>query len=428
MLSVARRVFRSRSGSVAAMAAILMPAMLGFSALAIDSSVWLIEQHRLQIAADAAAYAAALQLSNSSMQSSSPGSYAALAANEVAAALGGSLSGSAVTTQASVAAKFASVTVSVSSVADTYFVQAVKGVAPTISATSTAGVKSSAACVLALNPSAAQALSVGGSVGSGTVDGTNCGVFSNSTSSSAIYVNSGTISASSIGAVGGVTTSSSGSNSLTPTPTTGDQSEPDPDASLVAPTPGQCTYTGQSFTAYGTYSFANGTNFCGTTTIGGNGGTDSFAPGVYFVTGNLTFSNANISQGTGITFVLVGSGSNPAPSMTWTNNSASTLTAPTSNANGGVPGVLIWQVCPPGQKDADVNGAITFNDGSPMTVSGTIYAPCGNVTLQDDATLETVSGGALNLIASTILVDQTSVLKTTSSTATTGSSSVSLLQ
>ena len=117
------------------MMAMLAAPMLGAVALGADASVWLLEQHRLQIAADAAAYAAALQLSNTAMQTGAPASYVTLATNEAnAASGGGSLVGTMATPVVSVAADYSTVTVTLSSVASTYFVQMVNKAGVTLQA------------------------------------------------------------------------------------------------------------------------------------------------------------------------------------------------------------------------------------------------------------------------------------------------------
>jgi hypothetical protein len=208
----------------------------------------------------------------------------------------------------------------------------------------------------------------------------------------------------------------------------------DPNAGLTVPTPGACTYTNGNFTSYRStpYPFSSGTVFCGTTTIGGNGSTDQFAPGIYYITGSITFTNANVTQWTGVTFVLTSTTSGgTSGGFSWINGSSSPWTAPTSNANGGIPGVLLWQTCPNPNSSgayANVNQLIDFNNGSTMAASGAIYAPCGSVKLENNARLTTASGGSLSVAASTIYVTQGSVLQTSASGSSSGSRQVALLQ
>jgi hypothetical protein len=329
-----------------------------------------------------------------------------------------------------VAAGYSSITVALSSTADTFFARAVGVGAITIRATATAGLVPVSACVLALNPSAANALQVGGAPGSGSITATNCGVFSDSSSNTAISLNgSASIRATSIGTVGGISVSNS---TISPSPgNTQAAAVADPDASLVAPTPGACTYTNRSFSSYQStpYTFSSGTVFCGNTTIGGNGSTDVFNPGIYYVTGNFTLNNANVTSASGVTFVVINTSGGNAPSFSWQNNSSTPLTAPTSNANGGIPGILLWQVCPSTDTtNAKVNGDITFTQGSPATASGTIYAPCGGVNVIDGARLTAASGSSFGVVASTIYVTQGSLLSASAAASGNGSRVVTLQQ
>jgi hypothetical protein len=83
--------------------------------------------------------------------------------------------------------------------------------------------------VLALSPSLVNAIDV---EGMGSITTSGCGIFSNSSATSAIYLNSGTISGKSVGTVGGYAHSSSGANTLSPNPpTTGAVAKPNPYAS-----------------------------------------------------------------------------------------------------------------------------------------------------------------------------------------------------
>ena len=105
------------------------------------------------------------------------------------------------------------------------------------------------------------------------------------------------------------------------------------------------------------------------------------------------FNNADITSASGVTFVLTGS--NPG-SFQWTNYSNTyTLTAPTS---GPTAGILVWQGCS-GSGTAPAN---TMNGGSTLQISGSFYAPCGALDLNNNAQLTTVGGKSTSVIANTI--------------------------
>jgi hypothetical protein len=239
----------------------------------------------------------------------------------------------------------------------------------------------------------------------GSIVASGCPVFSDSPANPSIYLNSGTISGTAIGAVGTISQSNSGSNSMTPSTGQSNQAATlDPDRNMTPPSPGSCVAQ-QPYTTYGNWHLSPGT-YCNGLTIGGNGSTDIFDPGVYIVTnGNLTFTNANITQAANVTFVL--EGSTPG-NLVWTNNSSSVaITAPTT---GTTAGITFWLVC-------NSNGqTISIQGGGTLQVSGTIYAPCASADIGNNSTtLQPPSGSGLSFIASQIYAHGSGALKTSSS-------------
>ena len=399
------RPFRDRRGSIAVLVALLLPAMLATAALVLDGGLWLIEQTRLQIAADAAANGAGYLLNVGALKQESAtqqtAAFQAVALTEAEGATdGGRLIGTLATPIAiTVASDWSSVSVTLTATATSVLASAFGVSPPALTATATESLKPAAACVLALNTSATDAINVNNM---GVIRATGCGIFANSTASSAIYLNSGTLSGSTIGTVGTFAKSNSGSNTLAPaTPTDGAAPVADPFAALTPPTTSGCDWpSGTSFSAWKStpYSFSpsNNTNvFCGNTTIGGNGSTDTFAPGVYYVVnGNLIFNNATIAAAAGVSFVLTGS--SPG-AFQWTNysNTGIDMSAPTT---GPTAGILVWQECGPG----GTAPANSMAGGSSLVVSGAFYAPCGQLDMSNNAQLVTASGGAMSVIANTI--------------------------
>jgi hypothetical protein len=416
------------------MVALALPVMFGAVALATDMNNWLVQQQRLQLAVDAATHAAAMQLTNSVMTTVGSSSFQTLIADEINAATGGSLDATLTTPVITLAANKRSITVQLTGTANSYFAGAIGVSPPSIHATATGSLAAPAICVLALNPTASQSLTVGGTAGAGSVVGNNCAVMVNSSASQSIYVHNGTITATSISTTGTAYVDPSvGGNYVSPTPTNGVTAVADPYASTTLPSHGACTYTNQSFNGGGqSYSFASGTVFCGTTTIGGNASTASFAPGIYFFTGPTTFNNASISQATGVTFVVTGAtASTAAPAISFLNNAAMTLSAPTSNANGGIPGMVFWQTCPTpnsGGTGALVSGQVQFNNGSPVYASGLFYAPCGQINLSNNAQLKVSGSNALTVVGSEIYAIQSAGITAASTSSTTTSTQVALTQ
>ncbi len=297
----------------------------------------------------------------------------------------------------------------------------------------------SGACVLAMHASAAAAIKVDNM---GRIQTPGCDIFANSTAAgtgvnAAIYLNSGTLSGKSISTPGKACLSNSGSNTVSPTiPNNGcispaGTAKADPFAAMPLPSPTQpgcsvnATYgvccippitgtvsgvsstatniSNKSYTAWQstprTFNPANGGVFCGNTTIGGNGTTDQFAPGIYYVVnGNLTFNNSAITSANGVSFVLIGkNGGNPG-AFSWTNYSNTyTVAAP---ASGPTAGILFWQGC----KADGTAPTNTMAGGSTLTMTGAFYAKCGALSLTNNIQMNAASGAAMRVVASTIYV------------------------
>jgi Flp pilus assembly protein TadG len=393
-----------RRGAIAILTALMLPAMLAAGALILDGGLWMVESTRLQIAADAAANGVGYLLADTALQGETAAQQqAVLQAVALAEADGASdnaaLLGSLVTpVSVSVAADWSSATVTLTAQAGSVLAGVFGLSGPTLTATATVGSAPAGACVLALNPSASDAIDANNM---GVIKATGCGIFADSSASDAIYLNSGTIDGETVAAVGDFAESNSGSNTLPVTPTDGAAAKPDPFAALTPPSASGCDFpSGTSFTAWKStpYAFspANNTNvFCGNTTIGGNGSTDTFAPGVYYVIdGNLIFNNATITQASGVSFVLTGS--SPG-ALQWTNysNTNTNMTAPSS---GPTAGILFWQECGSG----GASPTNTMAGGSSLVVSGAFYAPCGKLSMSNNAQFDTASAGAMSVIANTI--------------------------
>ncbi len=420
MIQRASMTVRRRRGAVAILIAVMLPVLLGAAGIGMDVGTWQREEIRLQLAADAAAMGAGRLLAG---QTATAAQFKAAALAEANAVTSQNWVGTLnQTPTVTVAANWSTVSVTLTSRASIYFSQIIGVAAPSLTASATSGLSvPTTACVLALNGTAAQAIAVNNM---GSITATGCGIFTDSDSSTAIYLNSGTLKAQSIGAVGIVAESNSGSNTMSPAGTNGAAAEANPFAALTAPTAGACNYTNKSFTAWQAtpYQFTQSANvFCGNTTIGGNGTTDTFAPGIYYVVnGSLTFNNASVTESQGVSFVL--SGSSPG-AFSWTNYSGTTsMSAPTTGATAGI---LVWQTCP-SSGSAPAN---TMAGGSTLQISGEFYAPCGALNLSNDAQMTTPTGGTMGVVANTIsVVGSAAISAAASSSSGSAASQLSLLK
>ena len=396
---------KDRRGAVAVMIALFSPAMLGMAALVVDTGFWTVGRGRLQMAADAGAMGASYLLSNSGLkqQANYLSTFQAVALAE-AQGVAPRLVGTIGTPAVAVAADWKSLTVTLTSPMPSYF-NAVFGVSPPVeTATATVSLQGGAAapgaCVLTVGTTG-----TGIQVDNmGTVNAVGCPVFSNSSGTPSIYLNSGTLKGSSIGAVGTITQSNSGSNSMSPSISNTNPhstAAADPETGVTAPVaPSQCDATNANLTSYGQYRFTpHGSPaayvFCGNTTIGGNGSTDTFDPGIYYVVnGNLTFNNATLpSQPTGVSFVMTG---NTPGSFSWTNYSNTKFPLFTGPTTGPTAGVGFWMACNGSGQTA------SFQGGSTLPVSGLMYMPCASVDVGNNAQVGAAYGMPFSIVAKSI--------------------------
>lgn len=250
------------------------------------------------------------------------------------------------------------------------------------------------ACILALSESASNAI-LADNLGVLTAPG--CSIWANSNASTAVYLNSGTISAATVGAVGGISQSNSGSNTFAPWPGSPySAAQTNPYAEMTLPSPGLylchfAPYTGWAPTA----RVQTPGVYCGNTTFGGNGVADQFLPGIYYVmNGNLTFNNATLLPATGVSFVLIGS--NPgAISYTNYSNTVTQLSAPSS---GPTANILLWQGC----STSGTAPTNTMAGGSTLALTGGIYMPCGALNVSNNIRLNAATGATMRVVAKTI--------------------------
>jgi hypothetical protein len=223
-----------------------------------------------------------------------------------------------------------------------------------------------AGCVMALNKTAASAVSLGGST---TVNLSNCSVFSNSSSTTAVSVGgSATLTALSIGTVGGVSASSSNV-----TLTNGIQTHlgalTNPYADVTVPSFSGCT---DSNVKVKTSTTLNPGVYCNGITVNA-GGTLTLNPGVYYLDrGTFSVNGGGTVTGTGVTLIFTSSTGANYATATINGNATVNLTAPGS---GSTAGIVIF-----GDPNAPVGTAINLSGGSTQTFGGAIYAPTGAVT------------------------------------------------
>ncbi len=404
----ARKLRADRRGGVVLTVALALPVLMGAAGLAVDLGQWYCERATLQLAADAAAMGAARLLPDSA---ASTADYQSVALAEAEGAIAKGTAGTLAKPVSLTVNSGQSVAVTLTSTGSRYFTDVLGLPKPTLTATAEAGIVAPAGCVIAMSTTAEKAIDV---ENEGSISAIDCGVFSNSDvedpNNNSIYVRNGSITGSSVGAVGGVEASTNGESIISPSPTEADPPEADPDASLSAPAVGSsCTPYPTPQNGGASVTLSPGT-YCSIDAA--NDTTINFKPGLYIIdNGNFIIDNGSTigsaaGDNTGVTFVMAGS--SPG-SIDWENytQTAWELSAPTS---GTYAGILVYQSpSTPASNSAVSNDCGAPNapgdivvGGSGLTLNGALYMPSVNLQISNNAVLKAASGGTLSVVANTI--------------------------
>ena len=400
-----RNALQDESGQALVLAGVSMTVIVAFLALAIDVGQLRYQQTKLQNAADAAALAAALEMSYcgsthacTAMQTAAqkalvengfsgstvytqcgtPGTGLTIGVNQGPCALG-STSGD---------PNYGSsqyVEVVVSYPQSTYFAKIVGISSVKINVRAEAGLGNSNDCLYLstgnTTTSANQTLLVNGNA---TISA-SCGIINDAGGSQAAVFNGGdTITSTGLYIHGGDL--NNGNNTLNPSPTTGVSPVSDPLSYLSPPAAGSCTYSNEVINSGGGTVTLNPGTYCGGLIINGSA-TVSFNPGTYIMQGNMIVNGGDTISGTGLTFYF------SSGSLTMNGSSDASLVAPTT---GTYAGILIYQ------NPSDGSGII-LNGDTNSKWQGTVYAAGANLTINGggnlaaytivDAASMTVNGG-----------------------------------
>lgn len=364
----------SQQGAVAILVALLLPALLGLMALAIDVGYVLARRNQMQVAADSAALLAA----NARQHGEDVSTATAMALiGATANGFQNNIESTLVTVNIppggsqSFAADAQYVRVTLTQPVHAFLAWIFGITHTTTSAMAIAGPASTAGpCLLTLANSGAGAFKLDGN---STVTTTQCGVYINSNNRAALQISgNASLTATPIEVVGGYT--SNGNVTISPV-TTGVSASTDPFASLPKPTFSGCTFTNYSKNGNGNVTLSPGT-YCGGITMLGNLGV-TFSPGVYVLHGGGLNLSGNLSpiSGTGITFYNSGSSSYPYGSFSLSGNLVLNLSAPTSSTYAG----MLFMQNPLNTKTANMVG----NAGA--TLAGNLYFPNNTYSLKGNS-------------------------------------------
>jgi len=369
-------LFRSESGNVAIIAALLMPIIVGFCGLGGDVGYWYFRQRALQTAVDVAAYNGAIMLRSGASQSAiTAGAASDATDNGWTSSQGTIVVHTPPTSGASQNPE--SVEVILTEVQPRFFSGIFTAQPVNVSVRSVGHYNSAGtACVLALNKTASHALEFWGN-NSTTLN--NCNVMSNSFANDALAVGgSSDLTVPCVISVGGVAISSTLNETQCATPKIHAGPARDPYDYLPAPPiPGSCTNPpgGAAPLQPGLY--------CGGLAINT---TKTLNPGVYVISGGTFRLNANADiTGSGVTFYLTN-----GATIQFNGNANMNLTAPTS---GTYKGILFY-----GDR-TQPNATQSFNGTANSTLTGAIYFPSQRVVKNGDFG---GNNGCMKIVADTI--------------------------
>jgi Flp pilus assembly protein TadG len=354
------RNWRDERGNAAMVFALATPLLVGGAGLAVETSFDYVSQSRLQSAADAAAYAAAIE-----KMGGADYAHISAAATQQASANGwmAGPGGTGITvnnppTAGAYTGQANAVEVRLSQTVPRFFTAVFSTTTVTAGGRGVAiGQTAANACILALNPTAAQAIQVQGNT---TVTLNGCDVMSDSIAPDAVNVwGSSTLRAECAVSVGGVTNHGGMTLSGCPAAITNAPRVGDPFSGLATPSAGapQSVPGGSGTMTISPGSYAGGMTLKGNVTM---------SPGVYYVTGGDFRVNAGANvTGSGVT-IYTASGSN----VNINGNATLNIAAPTSGAYSGI---LFF-----GARGG--TGSNTFNGTASSHLTGDLYFPSQQVS------------------------------------------------
>lgn len=349
------------------MFALALPALLALAGLAVDFAKMSLVAARLQSISDAAALAAARELSLPNAEISQIKS---IVANNIAVHSGDTREP--VSNKVDVDYQKQQVRVELEQAWVPFFAHFLDATVTPIKARSVARLLSATTktCVLSLDPAGSQAIYLDKNA---VITARDCGIYANSTSSQAIRLDGQTkIRASIICAVGGIKTYNSGA--ADPEPLSDCPEIPDPLALRSPPPVGGCgpnidvtIKTGQVPLEPGVY--------CDGLTIAGNAEV-TLSEGVYIIKdGPLKIGNDAVIKGENVGFYLVGD----AATIRCTGNAAVELSG---RKTGEMAGLLIFE-----DRAAPLGQEHTISCANASVLTGTIYLPRGKLSVNPNASV-----------------------------------------
>lgn len=367
-------VWRDRRGAIAVQAALMMVTLVGFAAMGLEITSLLLQQRKMQAAADAAAMAAG-----------TTGRTTTQALSEAVATVGsyGFVNGS---NGVTVSFNKPPLTGTFASGASEVLIARTRkpgllGLFLTGNLTIrvravTAPGRRSYGCLLAKDATDSGAVTIRNN---SSITNTNCELVSNSTNATALILENSAHILGPVYLLGGYQLGQNSTITGTPLVTNGPTVVDDPYAAVTLPTAPACT--AQSASVSGTKTL-NAGHFCSGLTLANNAKLTLNA-GVYFIDGAFSMgNNASITGTAGVTLLF-----NSAPSIALSPGVTLTLTAPLTGTTAGM--ALASQ--------RTITGTFAINNGATLKVEGAIYLPGMTASISGNA--RTTGAACTQLIA-----------------------------
>lgn len=364
-----QRLWRDRRGSMMVLGALVMPAILGFSAMGVDATLWYLQRRELQSIADAAAVAATIAAANDMDADAYAAAQTDAARNDFAlGSKGRQLTVNSPPASGAYAGESGYVEVIVQQQADLYFVSSFVDGPVNIAARAVGGaVDVGEHCIIGLDHSLDKTVEF-----TGTADVyVECGVASNSSSNQSIYLGgTAELTADPAQAYGDIYIHGNATLTTQHPLQSLSQRVADPYGDLSVPTSvSSMSCTANRMNARGTVTLSPG-KYCNG--LGVTNGTVTFQPGTYYIDGgDFDVKGTSTLTGNGVTFVLTGDTSAKVGTLKVAGGTVANLSAATS---GDYAGVLIYQ-----DGKATALNSNTVLGGSSMEMKGALYFPNGDI-------------------------------------------------
>jgi Flp pilus assembly protein TadG len=369
---VARRFGHSRCGGVAIMMGLVLPVVIGMTALGSEITFLLFKHRQMQSVADAAALSAA-----TAIQTGYPGF--AVEARAITASLGFTdlVNGVTITpnnppASGPSAGNAKAVEVIVSQPQTLFLVTLFRSGLFNVTARAVALPGSGTYCVLALNGGSTTGVTISNGA---VVNLTKCGLAVDSTGSSALSMSgSAQLNAQSVSVSGAASITNGAAINPSSALKTAQPAVTDPYAGVAMPTYSGCGGGTNKSYGHGTWALSPGV-YCSDLSFT-NDAIVTMSPGVYFIDRGTFAVGGNVTlNGSGVTIVLTSSTGSDYAIASIGNGANVTLSAPTTGATAGI--VFF------GDRRAPASNVQNFGGGATINVNGALYFPTQEVDFQN---------------------------------------------